>query len=114
LLCHPLATIHSPPSTRHHSLATTYSLPSTCHHPLATTYSLPPTHCHRDFLPSTDVGRLVPPLEEGDAGSEASEWERREREEEVEALGATDEMGAREELLLFLPTPLFMALAGED
>jgi len=32
-----------------------------------------------DFLSSTDVGRLVPPLEEGDAGSEASEWELRER-----------------------------------
>jgi len=31
------------------------------------------------FLTSTDVGRLVPPLEEGDAGSEVSQWELRER-----------------------------------
>jgi len=50
-----------------------------------------------------------------------SEWEfreRREREEErdaeAEALGVVDEMGAGEELPLFLSTPLFMALAGED
>jgi len=55
-----------------------------------------------DFLSATDVGRLVPPLaEEGDAVSEVSEWElreRREREEEreaeAEALGAEDEVGA--------------------
>jgi len=77
-----------------------------------------------DFLSSTDVGRLVPPLEEGGAGSEVSEWELRERRErrerqeereaEAEALGAADEMGAGEELPLFLPTPSFMALAGED
>ena len=34
------------------------------------------------FLSSTDVERLVPPLEEeGDAGSEVSEWELRERRE---------------------------------
>ena len=53
-----------------------------------------------DFLSSTDVGRLVPPEEETDAGSEASEWElreRREREEEreaeAEALGAEGELG---------------------
>jgi len=41
-----------------------------------------------DFLTSTDVGRLVPPLEDGDARSEVSEWEfreRREREEKREA-----------------------------
>jgi len=75
-----------------------------------------------DFLSSTDVGRLVPPLgEEGDAGSEASEWElreRREREEEreveAEELGAEGELGAGEELPLFLPTPPFMASAGEE
>ena len=72
-----------------------------------------------DFLSSTDVGRLVPPLEEeGDAGSEASEWELRERQEEreaeAEALGAADEMGAGEEHPLFLPNPSFMASAGED
>jgi len=50
-----------------------------------------------DFLSSTDVGRLVPPLGEGDAGSEAPEWERREQEEEREAeaeeLGAAGELG---------------------
>ena len=53
-----------------------------------------------DFLTSTDVGRLVPPLEEGDAGREVSEWELRERQEreeereaEAEELGATGELG---------------------
>ena len=60
-----------------------------------------------DFLSSTDVGRLVPPLEEeGDAGSEVSEWElreRREREEEREA--EAEELGAGREEPLFLPTP---------
>jgi len=41
-----------------------------------------------EFLASTDVGRLVPPLEEeGDAGSEVSEWELRERRERLEARG---------------------------
>jgi len=74
-----------------------------------------------DFLSTTDVGRLVPPKEEGDAGSEVSEWEhgeRREREEErreeAEVLGAVDELGAGEELPLFLATPSFMASAGEE
>jgi len=50
-----------------------------------------------------------------------SEWElrdRREREEEreagVEELGAAGELDAREELPLFLPTPPFMASAGEE
>jgi len=54
-----------------------------------------------DFLSSTDVGRFVPPPEEGEAGGEVSEWEhreRREREEELEAeveeLGAAGELGA--------------------
>ena len=37
-----------------------------------------------DFLTSTDVGRLVPPLEENGAGSQASEWELRERRERGE------------------------------
>jgi len=53
-----------------------------------------------DFLSSTDVGRLVLPLEESDAGSEVSEWERRERRErgeerevEAEELGAAGELG---------------------
>ena len=74
-----------------------------------------------DFLSSTDVGRLVPPLEEGDARSDVSEWElreRREREEEreaeVEELGAAGELGAREELTLFLPTPSFVASVDEE
>ena len=74
-----------------------------------------------DFLSSTDVGRLVPPLEKSDAGSQASEWElrdRREREEEREAeaaeLGADGDLGAGEELPLFLPTPPFMAPADEE
>ena len=59
--------------------------------------------------------------EEDNAGSEVSEWELREhqerqeeREEKTEALGAEDEMGAGEGLPLFLPTPDFMAAAGED
>ena len=68
-----------------------------------------------DFLTATDMGRIVPPVEEeADAGSEASEWELRERLErdderrlEAEALGAGEEP-------LFLPTPPFMASAGEE
>jgi len=75
-----------------------------------------------DFLSSTDVGRLVPPIKEEDSvGSEASEWElgeRRERQEEregvAEVLGAVDDMGDGEELPLFLPTPSFMASASEE
>jgi len=57
---------------------------------------------------------------EFDAGSEVSEWElrdRREREEEwkkeAEVLSAVDELGAGEELQLFIPSPSFMASAGE-
>jgi len=57
-----------------------------------------------DFLSTTDVGRQV--LAEGDAGTEVSEWELREREEERRA--------EAEELPLFLPTPSFMASADED
>jgi len=74
-----------------------------------------------DFLTATDVGRLVPPVEEDDTGSQTSEWElreRREREEEHEAeaeeLGAAGGSGAGEELPLFLPTPSFMASADEE
>ena len=71
------------------------------------------------FLTSTDVGMIVPPPEENDAGSEVSEWElreRRDREEErgAEALGAADGVGAGEELPQFLPTPPLMVSAGED
>ena len=43
-----------------------------------------------DFLSSTDVERLVPPLE---------------KEAEADELGAAEELGAGEELPLFLPTP---------
>jgi len=53
-----------------------------------------------DFLTATDVGWLVPPVEEEDAGSQVSEWELRERREwkeeweaEVEELGAAGELG---------------------
>ena len=75
-----------------------------------------------DFLSSTDVGRLVSPLKkDDDAGSEVTEWELRERRErqeeregEAEALGAVDDMGDGEERPLFLPTPSFMASAGEE
>ena len=64
-----------------------------------------------------DVERLVPAEE--DAGSEVSEWERkerREREEErrAEVLGATEELVAGEGLPLFLLTPSFMASADEE
>ena len=74
-----------------------------------------------DFLSSMDVGRTVPPVEVDDAESEASEWELRERMEreeenraEAEVLGAEDETGAGEEPPQFLPTPAFMASAGEE
>ena len=61
----------------------------------------------------------MPRLEkEGDAGSEVSEWElreRREREEGREAeTGAAGRLGAGEELPLFLPTSSFMASADEE
>ena len=72
-----------------------------------------------DFLSTTDVGRLVPPEE--DAGREVSEWERRvyreredERRAEVEVLGTAEVPGVEEKRPLFLPTPSFMASAGED
>ena len=74
-----------------------------------------------NFLTSTDVGKTVLAVEVDDVGSEASEWElqeRREQEEEreaeAEALGAEDEGDVRDEQWLFLPTPLFMASAGEE
>jgi hypothetical protein len=73
------------------------------------------------FHSSTDVGRLVPPLEVEDAGSEESERELRERQEreeerrvEAEKLGAIEGLGAGGELPLFFPTPSFMASAGEE
>jgi len=64
----------------------------------------------------------VPPEDEekGDADSEVLEWElreRREREEEsrveAEEPGAGEELGGGEQPL-FLPTPPFMASAGEE
>jgi hypothetical protein len=65
-----------------------------------------------DFLTSTDVGRLVPAVEAGDAGSDVSEWELRElreREDELRAeaavLGAEDELGDWEGLPLSYPRP---------
>jgi len=71
-----------------------------------------------DFLSSTDVGGIVPPLEESDAGSAVSEWELRgqgeEREVEAEELGAVGELGVGGELPLFLPTLPFMESADEE
>ena len=61
-----------------------------------------------DFLSTTDVGRRVPAEE--DAVSEVSEAELREWEEEQGA--GAEELGGGE-LPLFLPTPDFMASAGE-
>ena len=58
-----------------------------------------------DFLSSTDVGRLVPPLKKEDAGSEVSEWELWEHWEQEEE---------GEKPPLFLSTPSFMASAGEE
>jgi len=67
-----------------------------------------------DFPASTDVGRLVPAVGEAhDARSGVSGWElweRREREEERRAA----ELGARDGLPLFLPTPYFAASAEEE
>ena len=75
-----------------------------------------------DFLPRTDVARLVPPLEEeGVAGSEVSGLElRKRREREEERASRAEEMGAARglrdggERSMFLPTPYFMASAGEE
>jgi len=70
----------------------------------------------QDFLTTTDVGRIVPPAEEeSDAGSEVSEWELRDcREREGERSVEAEALGAGEEPPLFLPTPPFMASAGEE
>jgi ribonuclease HI len=74
--------------------------------------------CNRailDFLYTTDVGRLVPAPDEGDAQSEASEWELRERRErEEERAAEAERLGAEVEEPLFLPTPAFMAFAEEE
>ena len=72
-----------------------------------------------NFLSTTEVERRVPV--EDNAGSECPEWELRERrgreverEAEAEELGAEGELGAGEELPLFLPMPSFMAPTDED
>jgi len=49
----------------------------------------------------------------GSYGSAGREWGE-EREAEAEELGAAGELGAQEELPLFLPTSPFMAPADED
>jgi len=64
-----------------------------------------------DFLSSTDVGRRVPAEAEEDAVSAVSELEVREWLEEQGA--EAEELGGGGELPLFLPTPDFMAAAGE-
>ena len=66
-----------------------------------------------DFLSTTDVGILA--SAEEDAGSNAFEWERRERRErEEERRAEAEEPGVWEEPALSLPTPAFMASAGEE
>jgi hypothetical protein len=66
-----------------------------------------------DFLSTTDVWRRAPPPAE-DAESEVSEWELRERREREEKRRAeVEELGSEVEEPLFLPTPAFMASAGE-
>jgi len=64
-----------------------------------------------DFLSSTEVGRRVPAEVEDDTVSAVSELEVREWLEEQGA--GAEEPGAGGEPLLFLPTPDFMASAGE-
>ena len=66
-----------------------------------------------DFRSTTDVGKLVPA--EDNAGRGVSEWELRELREREEERGAdVGELGVEEEPPLFLPTPHFIASAGED
>jgi len=64
---------------------------------------------------STGPSLSRPSEEEADGGSEVLEWELRERlEREDERRREVEVLGAREELPLFLPTPPFMASAGEE
>jgi len=65
-----------------------------------------------DFLATTGVGRLAPPLEEEDAVSAVSELELQEWLEEQGSV--TEESGGEGEQPLFLPTPDFLASAGEE
>ena len=64
-----------------------------------------------DFLSSTDIGRRVPAEAEDDAVSAVSELEVWEWLEE-QGVG-TEEPDVGAELPLFLPTPDFIASAGE-
>jgi len=66
------------------------------------------------FLMATDVGKIVLPAEEREdmEGSEVSECELQERQEQEDKRRAEAEVGAWGEPL-FLPIPPFMALAGE-
>ena len=65
-----------------------------------------------DFLSATDVGRLAPSTEEEDAVSAVSELE---LQEWLEEQGAVAEgSGGEGEQPLFLPTPDYLASAGEE
>jgi len=60
----------------------------------------------------THISFLPPPREkESDAGSEVSEWELREQGEQCRVEAGV--LGAGKESPLFLPTPPFMASAGD-
>ena len=65
-----------------------------------------------DFLSATDVGNIVPAVDE-DAPSEASACALRERTEREEERRAEAEVRGAGEEPLFLPTPPFMASAEE-
>ena len=71
-----------------------------------------------DILSSMEVGKIVPAeSRDGDAESEVSEWELRERTEREEERRAKEfgaEEGGEEEHGLFLPTPPFMASAEPE
>jgi hypothetical protein len=69
----------------------------------------------RDFLATTDVGRLGPAPAEEDAQRVASEWELRDqRDREEERRVKPEELGAGVEEPLFLLTPAFTAVAEEE
>jgi len=72
-----------------------------------------------DFLSTTDaIGRLAPAVAEEEAQCETSEWELRgrtqQKEREEERRAAAEELGAKVEEPLFLPTPSFMASVEEE
>jgi len=64
-----------------------------------------------NFFSTMDVGRLVPAEE--DVGSEASEWERRERRERKVEKSRGRGVRCRGEEPLFLPTPSLIASTEE-